>query len=69
MAKVKAYYDAEGNTLTVWFGDPATEYLCEEATDGVILMKDQQGKVIGFEKMNYAASATDRRILFETAVV
>ena len=22
MAKVKAYYDTDGNTLTVWFGEP-----------------------------------------------
>jgi len=25
MAQVKVYYDREGNTLTVWFGDPADE--------------------------------------------
>ena len=69
MAKVKAFYDNEGNTLTVWFGDPKAEYICEEASDGVILMKDNLGKVIGFEKMNYAQSLSDRKISFETAVV
>ncbi len=69
MAKVKAYYDTDGNTLTVWFGEPQTEFICDEAADGVILMKNSSGKVIGFEKLNYAVSNADKKILFETAVV
>lgn len=69
MAKVKAFYDDEGNTLTVWFGDAQTEHVCEEVSEGVILMKDRIGKVIGFEKLNYVAATADRRISFETAVV
>ena len=32
MAEVKVYYDQEGNTLTVWFGQPTDEYECEETT-------------------------------------
>ena len=27
MIEVKVYYGREGNTLTVWFGDPADEAL------------------------------------------
>lgn len=69
MAKVRTYYDVEGNTLTVWFGEPAAEYICEEADDGIILMKDKAGKVIGFEKLNYAMQSHDKRVSFETAVV
>ena len=30
MAQVKVYYDKEGNTLTVWFGNSHDEYICEE---------------------------------------
>lgn len=30
MVQVKAYYDREGNTLTVWFGDPTDEHVVEE---------------------------------------
>ena len=70
MEKIKVYYDREGNTLTVWFGDPIDEYLCEETGDEVILMKDKTGRVLGFEKLNYLAeTATDRNIVFETAMV
>ncbi len=53
MAEVKVYYDSMGKTLTVWFGDPSDEYICEETGDEVVLMKDQAGTVIGFEKLNY----------------
>ena len=54
MAEVKVYYDTVGETLTVWFGDPSTSYICEEAGDDVILMKDREGAVIGFEKLNFS---------------
>jgi len=67
MAQVKVYYDREGNTLTIWFGNPKDEYICEETGEEVILMKDKKGQVIGFEKLNYALpKQTDLRIAFET---
>lgn len=53
MAQVKVYYDQVGNSLTVWFGEPQEEYVCEETGDEVILMKDKAGQVIGFEKLNF----------------
>lgn len=69
MAEINVYYDPMGNTLTVWFGDRHTEYLCEETGDEVILMKNKQGKVIGFEKLNYTiAENTNLKISLETAV-
>jgi uncharacterized protein YuzE len=67
MAEVKVYYDREGNTLTVWFSNPKDEYICEETGEEVILMKDKKGRVIGFEKLNYAIpKQADLRIAFET---
>lgn len=54
MAHVKVYYDRPGNTLTVWFEDPRREHICEETGDEIVLMKDRAGKVIGFEKLNFA---------------
>ena len=68
MEQVKVFYDHAGNTLTVWFGDPQDEFVCEETGDEVILMKDQSGRVIGFEKLNYSVPAPDKlRFVFETA--
>ena len=53
MDKVRVYFDRTGNTLTVWFDDPAKESVCEEVGGDVVLMKDRRGRVIGFERLNY----------------
>lgn len=53
MDKVRVYFDRTGNTLTVWFDDPAKESVCEEVGDDVVFMKDRRGRVIGFERLNY----------------
>jgi len=70
MAQVKVYYDKEGNTLTVWFGDSQDEYICEETGDEVVLMKNKSGQVIGFEKLNYSLSKTEPlNVTFEAVAV
>lgn len=67
MAEVKVYYDREGNTLTVWFGDPQEEYICEETGEEVVLMKDKSGHVIGFEKLCFSSAPNQPvRVAFET---
>lgn len=60
MEKVRVFYDRTGNTLTVWFGDPEKEYVCEETGDEVVLMKDRQGRVIGFEKLNFSLAREEQ---------
>lgn len=70
MAEVKVFYDRVGNTLTVWFGDPHDEHVCEETGDEVILIKDQSGRVIGFERLNFSIAALEPlRVAFETVSV
>ena len=67
MEQVKVFYDRTGNTLTVWFGEPEQEYVCEETGDEVILMKDRQGHVIGFEKLNFSLTTPEElRVDVET---
>ena len=67
MAQVKVYYDEIGNALTVWFGDPQDEYVCEETGEEVVLMKDRTGRVIGFEKLNFSVTKPGRlQVAFET---
>jgi uncharacterized protein YuzE len=56
MDKLRIYYDREGNTLSVWFGDPKKEHLCEESDDDMVLVKDKRGKVIGFERLNFLSA-------------
>jgi hypothetical protein len=69
MAQVRIFHDRTGNTLTVWFGEPQDEYVCEETGEEVILMKDRTGRVIGFEKLNFSAAQSEHdqlRVAFET---
>ncbi len=67
MAQVKVFYDEVGNTLTVWFGNPQDEDVAEETGEEVILMKDKAGKVIGFEKLNFAMTKPKHlQVAFET---
>lgn len=67
MEEVKVFHDPVGNTLVVWFGEPAAEVEAEETGDEVILMKDKDGKVIGFEKLNFSAqSGQPVKIDFQT---
>lgn len=66
-SQVKVFYDEAGNTLTVWFGNPEEEYVCEETGEEVILMKDKVGRVIGFEKLNFSAERpVNFQVGFET---
>jgi hypothetical protein len=59
MADVKLFHDREGQTLTVWFGDPSQEFICEEAGRDVVLIKNRSGQVIGLdEKLHFAAPTT-----------
>ena len=70
MDKVKVFFDQQGNSLTVWFGNPSDEVVSEETGDEIILMKDKLGGVIGFEKLNYTHSVlTERSVVFETSVI
>jgi len=71
MEKIRILYDRQGNTLNVWFDDPAKEYMCEETSEEVILVKDKMGKVIGFERLNFLAPEAQAgldKLLVETAV-
>ena len=56
MDKVRVYFDRAGNTLSVWFDDPQKEHVCEESDDDMILIRDRQDRVIGFERLNFLSA-------------
>jgi len=67
MDEVKVFYDRRGQTLTVWFGDPEEESVCQETGDEIVLIKNAKGVVIGFEKLNFELPAKrSLRLAFET---
>ena len=56
MEKIKIFYDQQANILNVWFDEPEKEAFSEENESEVILVKDKNGRVIGFEKLNFILS-------------
>jgi hypothetical protein len=66
---LKLIYDQKGKTLSVWFDEPVKEVVCEEVGDGVILSKDKDDNVIGFEKLyvDLSQDKTTSSIPFEIA--
>ena len=65
MDKLRVLYDAEGHTLTVWVGDPKAEAGCDEVDDDTVLIKDDRGHVIGFEKLNVSMAGEAEEITVE----
>lgn len=59
-------FDPSVNALTVWFGDPATDYTATQVADDLILMRDAEGTVLGMEKHFFAAAPGSVQVLFET---
>jgi hypothetical protein len=68
MDKIKVIHDSVGHTLTVWLDDPAREYICEETAEEVVLMKDSNGRVIGFELLHYRPQEPTAGLSVETVV-
>jgi hypothetical protein len=63
--EIRAVHDPEARTLTIWFGRPEDEHLCEEVGGGVILIKDGGGGVIGLEKPGFVAEPEGLRLVLE----
>ena len=59
MAKINIIHDTIGKTLTVHLDDPKKEYICEMTDDEIILMKDINGKIIGFEIIHLGENPDD----------
>ena len=69
MDKIKVIYDTVGHTLTVWLEDPAREHVCEETNDEVVVMKDANNRVIGFEVLHVEPGSTSNVLEVETFVL
>ena len=68
MVQIKVIHDTTAHTLTIWTGDASKETVCEEISDEVVLMKDAQGQVIGFELLHFKAEKSGSGLSVETLV-
>lgn len=62
MKPIKVFFDRAGNTLNVWFDDPEKEHVSEETSEEVVLVKDKDGKLIGFEVLNFLSADEARDV-------
>ncbi len=61
MESLKIYHDhdQEAKTLTIWFDDPQKEFLVYEMGEDMSLIKDEDGNIIGIERLNYLGEQID----------
>ena len=69
MDRVKVIHDPVGHTLTVWLGDPRREYLSTLTDDEVVIMKDQAGRVLGFEILHYRPTDGETGLSVEARIL
>jgi hypothetical protein len=62
MAQIKVIHDPVGETLTIYWDDPEHEEMCEEIGQGIILIKDAEGGVIGFERLYFRPSNASQEL-------
>ena len=69
MAQIKVIHDPVGETLTVYWDNPEHEEVCEEVGHGLILIKDAQDEVIGFERLYFKSKTPGQElgVLLQTA--
>ena len=56
MKPIKVLFDRVGNTLNVWFDDPQKEYVSEETTEEVVLVKDKDETSSASSALNYLSA-------------
>jgi hypothetical protein len=68
MERVRVIHDQVGHTLTIWLGDPKQEYASTLTDDEVIVMKDREGRILGFEVLHYHPVSSDPGLSVEATI-
>ena len=46
---MRIIHDREGETVNIWFNDRAAEYTVDPSEDGILIMRAEDGRVLGVE--------------------
>lgn len=68
MERIRVIHDVVGHTLTIWLGDPLGEYASTLTDDEVVVMKDKEGRVLGFEVLHYHPVSSDAGLSVEATI-
>jgi len=66
MAHLKIVQDLENKTLMVFFGDPGGDVHSEEIDDTTVIFRNDDGEIIGVEKLEYETNGTVVDVSVET---
>ena len=69
MERIKVIHDTVGDTLTVWLGDRRSEYVSTLTDDEVVVMKDNAGRILGFELLHYRPSEAGDGLTVEASTL
>jgi hypothetical protein len=68
MAHIRVIHDRVGETLTVYWGEPSADQVCEEAGNGVLLIKNARTEeVVGFERLYYRPDVAGNTLMVEAS--
>lgn len=59
--RIKIFLDPIGDTINVWWDNPKRAHISEESDSRSldVLVRDKQGKIIGFEKIGFFPTEVD----------
>ena len=68
MTRIKVIHDPVGHTLTIWLGDPKQEYVSTLTDDEVVVMKNREGQILGFEVLHYHPAEPEAGLSVEATI-
>lgn len=68
MERIRVIHDTVGQTLTIWLGDPTQEYVSTLTDDEVVVMKSQEGRILGFEVLHYQPAEPPAGLSIEATI-
>ncbi|MBI3796063.1 MAG: DUF2283 domain-containing protein [Deltaproteobacteria bacterium] len=68
MDRIRVIHDTVGHTLTIWLGDPQQEYVSTLTDDEVVVMKNREGRILGFEVLHYQPANPNAGLSVEATI-
>lgn len=68
MERIRVIHDTIGHTLTIWLGESSQEYVSTLTDDEILVMKDREGQILGFEVLHYRPGSSDLGLSVETII-
>ena len=68
MELIRVIHDTVGHTLTICLGDPSQEYISTLTEDEIVVMKNHEGQILGFEVLHYHPKESQAGLSVEATI-